>query len=368
MRRGQLGVSLVEAIVAMAVMAFGMLAVVGLQSTMRQNSDIAKQRSEAVRIAQEAVEDWRSFSTIPTTPSQTSFADIATAADQIVTGYTTNTAYTLQRSVSGGLAAGMDQIRVNVSWQDRAGDTQAVQLSSIIAAADPALSAVLSIAPSGKPLKMPLDRNTGIPVTAVDRGDGKSAWKPPGTSDVVLLLDNLTGVVTSVCTYPGTDLATFDTSICVSQPSFLISGFVRFALGPTPTPLNPTDYQIDLAVQAVATAGDSSDGVCYAAPVAGTSPLTFTFYSCVVPRGSLTTWTGRTLLAAPLDLSAYDVCRYSQGMAYDAAKESAFNADHPAEYKHLAQSLGNQNFLVVTQGVGCPSVAPALTQPHQPPF
>ena len=52
MRRAiQRGVSLVEAIVAMAVMAFGMMAIVGLQTTLRQNSDIAKQRSEAVRIA-----------------------------------------------------------------------------------------------------------------------------------------------------------------------------------------------------------------------------------------------------------------------------------------------------------------------------
>ena len=43
------GVSLIEAIVAMAVMAFGMVAIVGLQGTLRQNSDIAKQRSEVER-------------------------------------------------------------------------------------------------------------------------------------------------------------------------------------------------------------------------------------------------------------------------------------------------------------------------------
>ena len=46
----------------MAVMAFGMMAIVGLQTTLRLNSDIAKQRSEAVRIAEEAIEEWRAFS------------------------------------------------------------------------------------------------------------------------------------------------------------------------------------------------------------------------------------------------------------------------------------------------------------------
>ena len=54
--------SLVEAIVAMAVMAFGMMAIVGLQTTLRANSDVAKQRSEAVRIAEEAIETARAFS------------------------------------------------------------------------------------------------------------------------------------------------------------------------------------------------------------------------------------------------------------------------------------------------------------------
>ncbi|HPO19087.1 MAG TPA: hypothetical protein PLO07_07820, partial [Rubrivivax sp.] len=61
------GMSLVEAIVAMAVMAFGMIAIVGLQSSLRQNSEIAKQRSEAVRIAEEAIEQWRAFSIMGTT-------------------------------------------------------------------------------------------------------------------------------------------------------------------------------------------------------------------------------------------------------------------------------------------------------------
>ena len=39
------GVSLIEALVALAVMAFGILGVVGMQSNMRTGADISRQRS-----------------------------------------------------------------------------------------------------------------------------------------------------------------------------------------------------------------------------------------------------------------------------------------------------------------------------------
>ena len=55
------GISLIEAMVALAVMAFGTLGVLGVQTTLRLNADIAKQRNEAVRIGQETIEAARSF-------------------------------------------------------------------------------------------------------------------------------------------------------------------------------------------------------------------------------------------------------------------------------------------------------------------
>ena len=53
MRSRSQGVSLFEALVALAVMAFGILGIVGLQMSLRQNADVSKQRAEAVRIALE---------------------------------------------------------------------------------------------------------------------------------------------------------------------------------------------------------------------------------------------------------------------------------------------------------------------------
>ena len=48
----QRGVTLIEALVALMVMAFGMVALVGLMSNLRRSTDVAKQRSEAMRLAQ----------------------------------------------------------------------------------------------------------------------------------------------------------------------------------------------------------------------------------------------------------------------------------------------------------------------------
>ena len=73
----QRGVSLIEALVAMAIMAFGMLALLGLQGALRGNSDVSKQRSEAVRYAQEQIELLRGFSTLDTATGARTYAQIA---------------------------------------------------------------------------------------------------------------------------------------------------------------------------------------------------------------------------------------------------------------------------------------------------
>ena len=60
-QRSLRGVALIEAMIAMLVMAFGTLALVGVQATLRLNSDIAKQRAEATRIALADLETARNF-------------------------------------------------------------------------------------------------------------------------------------------------------------------------------------------------------------------------------------------------------------------------------------------------------------------
>ena len=58
------GASLLEALIAMLVMAVGMLGIAVLQAKQRAHADVAKQRSEAVRIAQEDIENFRAYGTL----------------------------------------------------------------------------------------------------------------------------------------------------------------------------------------------------------------------------------------------------------------------------------------------------------------
>jgi type II secretory pathway pseudopilin PulG len=127
------GVSLVEALVALAVMSIGMLALVGVQTTMRLNSDLAKQRTEATRIASEEIETLRSFARMGANdPGLGNAYD--TIATRTVENYTPpdnigNTSYRVVRTVTDlagsngpNMTPGTNQkvVTVRVEWMDRA--------------------------------------------------------------------------------------------------------------------------------------------------------------------------------------------------------------------------------------------------------
>ena len=115
--RDSRGASLVEAMVALAVMAFGMLAVVGVQSTLRYNGDVARQRSEATRLAQERLDQLRSFTAIDTGPPEQTWTNIA---DGVSTTEGLNATYEVRSEVLSLPDTPAKVIRVTVSWADRA--------------------------------------------------------------------------------------------------------------------------------------------------------------------------------------------------------------------------------------------------------
>ena len=126
------GVSLIEALVALGVMAFGMLAVLGLQSTLRGNADVARQRAEAVRIAQESIEDWRAFGAIETTNGIVDYAEIVSDGPTDIAGV--NATYARLRIVTASDSPPMKSLVVTVTWRDRTDEEQTVTLRTAIAA------------------------------------------------------------------------------------------------------------------------------------------------------------------------------------------------------------------------------------------
>jgi hypothetical protein len=331
-----------------------------------------------------------------------------------------NATYTLQRTVAPG--QGWKSIAVRVSWLDRSGQPQSVTLNSIIGAADPALSGILTMAPGGGlPMNPPLGRNPAIPVQADPLPGDRSGFKPQGADGTVIwVFDNLTGVIVSVCNTVTTGQATVteaDVSACSNTSNGLpLSGYVRFAINNTqPTAADsefPTSRALNLEVllTLTSTGHPSLDHVCYSnAPTSPPPTQRSVRYYCAIffNTGVVPVWSGISTLtplpflfdlptgyvpwaladnAADARASRYRVCRYTPATS---DTQPIPNQWHPRTYTNVTavEQLTNQNFLVIRAGDGpddgstgtaftCPTDVPAdpatgdfvnsNTLPHQP--
>lgn len=383
------GVSLIEALVALAVMAFGMLGVVGMQATLRFNADISKQRSEAVRLAQERLEQLRSFGTLPTTPGQIAYADIAPeAAVAAALPGSANASY--ERAVvvptAAASAPGLQQVTVNVSWLDRRSgvgiDPQSVTLSTMVAGIAPELGGALALSGNRTAPQRPRERHPVVPPSAVNQGNGTSNFTPPNSGGFVWVFNNQTGLVISVCNPVGS---------CTALNAWLLSGYINFA-NDTGTP--PTEAEAKVPAGHVPTTGTWDVAVDVTVPVStptidcyedpGTTRIG---YFCLVPTattGAGRVWSGHSRLvlsggtgvistvASDATPGNYKVCRYTLNPDTD----SPSNGAHPLNYTLVSQPLANQNFLVIAAGSGgtahnCPtdssgSLVNSNTKRHQP--
>lgn len=387
------GVSLVEAMVALAIMGFGMLAVVGVQATMRLNADIAKQRSEATRIGQERMEALRAFTAIDTGGNQ--YTAIASAGAQNVPGLTTNTTYRISQAVVDYADPPSKALTVTVVWNDRTDQAQQVVLRSVIAAAAPALSGTLAVRPgsaAGGPVRRPFSRHPTIPVLAKDFGTGRSAFVPPWQSRYVFVFNNITGVITGVCdfgfagsgltndTITPSDVATCDDN----TQAQLLSGFVRFWRDTSGPDLTATDVEeppgpaLRLRMRLTLTStGHPAGPFCiddaggWSVPLFNQSLLYVTYF-CVVPSNTLALWSGTTEIEAQLtntvggdidwhisdspsgpgNESPFRICRYTPATS---DSDAVANRDHPRNYTDVSGNLTDQNFVAIPQTKQCPT-------------
>ncbi|MDH4060380.1 MAG: hypothetical protein OEU94_06165, partial [Aquincola sp.] len=251
------GIGLIEALVSLLVLALGMMSFAALQARLRLNSDVAKQRSEAVRLAQEDIENFRALGTLAadgTITNNFAYSGItAGATARTITG--SNATFTLSRSVadapraSGITDAAMKNLVTTVTWADRTGTTQSVILRSMIARADPAVAASLALPANGSPVRDLLGRDIQVPIPAKNLGDGTSAVKPLAGGNIAYVFSNDSGIVTRRCV--GGSLGSTATNAltlgilagatCTDISAYLISGFVRTSLDSNPDATNPND-------------------------------------------------------------------------------------------------------------------------------
>jgi type IV pilus modification protein PilV len=221
------GFALIEALVSLLVVAFGLLAIASFQYTLSRSSDVAKQRTEATRIAQREMDRLRSFgqrqSDGNTTDTRYTYVEdvVSTSAAVAVSGVTTNTTYMLERQVrdasntlitattSPTLTNSADRSRsvnVIVSWTDRAGQAQDVRLASTVSDGDPGDLGSLGVRRRLGSTLRPKNRNINVPYPAVNvaacptgtTGSCSAFVAPPG--NVAYVFSNDTGNVVQSCT------------------------------------------------------------------------------------------------------------------------------------------------------------------------
>ncbi len=415
----QRGVTLIEALVALLVMSFGMLALVSLMSNLRLSADVAKQRSEAMRIARADLAEMRSFSKLDRPAGVVGgttayFSDIINDTKSILPpDSSVNTTYLRERTVTqmtddtSPMAPPMaKQVHVRISWTDRSGEPQFVTLDTIIARVDPVFSAAVGFSPRTSPITQPSGRNPVIPAGATKIDKNVSAFRPSGLGQTVWVFNNVTGVVTSVCSIEvGTTTFAADVSNCIttttSTNSYLLSGVVRFS---NTDPANPgapeaTALPFGLVIASGSFSVPQLDGsgltksgtsaIVVTAPamtqadslaantyycfddytISGPAQGFVNYHCLVTPDAGVGTapraWSGQLQLqltnhSIGTAATQYRVCRYSadyngNGSNLLADGVTIDNAEHPLAYAKVMGSLTRQNFLVVRGNVACPS-------------
>lgn len=361
-RRAQaLGISLIEALVALAVMAFGTLSVLGVQGSLRLNADIARQRSEALRIAQLAIEEVRRTDTLA------EFDALVDDGPNDVVGAVGDTTYSVTRTVREATAAEDEDgvpldltgprykgVTLTVDWTDRTGQAQSLELTTALHGALPVLSGSLSVPTDVAPVRSPGGRHRAVPQEAVDQGDGTSRFTPPGAgAGVSWTFDNVSGVITRLCTG------------CDPVNALLLSGYVRFAT----TSVAPTGADAEIPpspAQAAAVQVTQTLPVGVPAPTCyARLDLAYVVYYCAVQTlGDGSGWSGRSSIVPSVSLpfsagaetDHYRVCRYTRLVGSPPAPSTA-NIDHPDTYANLAMALTDQNFLVIRAGDGTTAFA-----------
>jgi type IV pilus modification protein PilV len=378
-RKNSNGVSLVEALIALLVVAVGVVGLLKFQSNSRLNSDVARQRTEALKLAQNDIEQMR---------SATAAADIQ-SANRTVAPDASNATFQVAREIIASAAASKT-VQVTVSWTDRSAAAQQVVISSLISAQPTALTGALAVAHRSADA-LPLNgRSADIPAPAHDLGDGRSVLKLDSTQSDVYVFDKRSGRITSSCSgvqRQTRQIVVGDLTSCTTIAAVLLRGQVRFSLTAPPDAARPVDAPLALSMALTLTGGpyprpahcgaESMKTVSYfedgqqrraAVPLTATPTSwavsswvelgeRFTAYHCVVVgktagKAGPAQWSGR-LGVAPrgwaLGSTANDfkVCRYT--------------AQTPEAYVDVSTSLAEQNFLVIRGDQLCPSASAVST-------
>lgn len=341
------GFALIEAMVAGLVMAFGMLALVSMQINLSRNADVAKSRTEAMRLAQEKMEELRSFTVITPTPVTDTWSTTkawdnmaATAGSDTIA---TNNTYTRTWEFGSGNVTSpnvMKTAHVTVSWTDRANEDQSVTISSIISKTDPTDVGFLGFPlPQNTNLKRPKNRNVNIPIPAVDLGGGNSGYQI--SPYLAVVFSNDSGLIIKQCTSQTAFTISTETDLsgCTTSTALMLAGYINSSIGwPAGLGINYSAVTSADSTNINCKFGDATD------QTTGATISGYKYYLCVIPISNATVpplaWSG-TIRLGGLASSNVIVCRYE----YIDSNSSA-NARNVQPYINVSESMDSQNYML----------------------
>ncbi|MDF1587697.1 MAG: prepilin-type N-terminal cleavage/methylation domain-containing protein [Gammaproteobacteria bacterium] len=193
------GFTLIEVMVAVVILAIGLLGLAKFQTELTKSASATKDRAAALALAEQKIEDLRSFARVSapkdgsgndilwdSTTNQTNSVVMAfdyiadnqggrldpLAQSEYVTG--SGEQLTLTWTLQAAPIVGAKEVLVTVAWTDQKGQPQRVQLTEIISATDPGISS-------------PVDGETGLTF------DAPSIVYNPGIAPEVINIDVDTG-------------------------------------------------------------------------------------------------------------------------------------------------------------------------------
>lgn len=409
----QRGAALFESLVAFFVLAVASLTAAQLQGELRLHGDLARQRSEAVRLGARELESLRAWSSAEAASGASAYAEIVAAETMVDADDNprANADFRIVRGIDDAAFAGAKGARVAVEWADRGGATQRIVLDSVIARADPLWSGALAVGAGAGVARGSLGRSPFVPITARSLGGGRSALKPTTSASTAIVFDDRSGEIVSRCSGIATttvtrDLAASDLAACSDGRWQLLAGTIRFTAALPPRADVADDLPLALTVSLALGGGSYA-----AAPECSVEAMKTVRYSaggslrieavpldavpaslglgswldtgerhlayrCIVAPRADGRWSGRSILLPSgwtLGSGSGDrrVCRYAGDSDGSGAIDA--NIEHPLDYVDVAGPLLAQNFLVVRGDQACPAAsedgpltAGLGTAPHQP--
>ncbi|WP_284618230.1 type IV pilus modification PilV family protein [Aquabacterium humicola] len=364
--RRQQGFSLLESMIALVIMAFGLLAIAGVSLKLARSEDVARQRGEAARLAQEKIEEFRSYTQIDTAAGVNAWESMGSGAttDSVGNGanYHANTTFTRSWQVFDSTDDPWRRVKISVSWADRTSTTATAEttlnFSTIISKTDPFDSGALAFPlPGNTTLKRPKNRNLNIPVPAVDLGGGKSVVQL--TNNFAVVFSNDSGYVVLTCNFIVDSID--DLANCTETSAYIIAGYISLD--------GSISFPTGLLVSSTGLTGTT--GVTCSLNNAvdqntGTAITGYKYYLCVISVPSAgAPWAGTLRLGGTgLNSGAtnYKVCRFQ----YPTGNGATANQRNVQPYTQVSESLDNQNYILSTSGgPNCPTVTSLATVLHQ---